>query len=811
MGWLLQDVRYGSRLFARTPSFALVAAAALALGIGTTTAIFSVVDAVLLQPLPFRDDGRLVVIYEKQPSANRFRLFAAPANLREWRAQSRAFVAMEAIQEGLHANISGGTGEPEELRVERVTAGLFPMLGVQPAVGRTFRPEEDIPGHNNYAVLSYALWQRRFGGDRSISGKPIRFREQSYTVLGVMPPRFAVLDSGVDIWVPLALNPNATGRSLAVIARLRSGATLDQARSELDIIGARLESQNRALDAGFRPSVFPLRDELVSFHDEKMGTTKKGLLTLLGAVGFLLLMTCVNIANLLLARGAARKKEIAIRLAAGATRGRIVGQLLTESLLLAIAGGAAGVALAYAALALTRWLGPVSIPRLSEVGVNGRLLLFAVAVSLGTGVAFGIVPALQAAGGNVNAGLLEGGGRGGTLGRAGRILRSLLAIVQVTLAVVLLIGAGLLIRSFTELHSVDGGIRSSGLLSFRLPLAGRANAAPERRIEFVQQVTDRIAALPGVSSAGAVSILPLTGFGSGSTFFVAGRPEGAPEQHPVALVRSVTPSYFSTMGIRLSSGRSIALSDTRESQPVAVVDETMVRRFLRDCNPVGTHLKLDQLGKGVVVEVVGVVGNVAQEKLGAEGWPTVYLPYSQWPTDTMVVVARTSGPPKALAGAAVREIHQMQPEQPVADIRTMREIVNQAIADSRFNAVVFGIFAGIAFVLAAIGIYGVISFGVTERTHELGIRMALGAQRADMLKLILKDGALLAAIGIALGLLAAWALTRFMAAMLFGVKPTDFYTFAAIALLLGFVALAASYVPSRRAMNLDPVNALRHE
>jgi putative ABC transport system permease protein len=818
MASLGQDVRYGARLLAKAPSFAALSVAALALGIGATTAIFSVVDAVLLKPLPLRDAGRLLAIYEKNPATNRFRLFVAPFNYQAWRAQSRTLEGLAALEEGLHANLSGGPNgaiEPEELRAERVSAGLFPLLGVQPVVGRAFRSEEDRPGSLNYAVLSYPLWRRRFAADTAIAGKSIRFREQNYIVLGVMPAGFAVLDPQVDIWVPLGLNPNdaraAAGRALAVIGRLKPNVTIEETRSELDAIGARLESENRVLNAGFRPSVFPFRDELVSFQDDKIGSTRRALLILLGAVGFLLLMTCVNVANLLLARGAARQREIAIRMAVGATRSRVVTQLLSESLLLALAGGVAGVALAFGAIALTRWLGPASIPRLTEVRVDARLLLFVLGLSMMTGVVFGLAPALQATGGNVNASLIESGGRGGTLGRAGRFLRRYLAVAEVALAVVLLIGAGLLIRSFMRLRAANPGFQSAGLLTFRLPLAGPANASPVRRIQFVQQVTEQIAGLPGVRAVGAVNALPLTGFASGSNFVVEGRPAESAEQHPMGLLRAVTPSYFRAMGIRLTAGREFAASDTHEAPAAIIVNETLARRFWRDGSPVGSRLTLEQVGSGLSAGIVGVVGNVNPERLEGEDWPTIYIPYAQWPPSTMVVVARTDGPPQRLAATAAKEIHRIAPEQPIADVRTMDEVLDRAVSDSRFHAVVLGVFAGIAFALAAMGIYGVISYGVAERTHELGIRMALGAQRDDMLKLVLGEGARMATIGITAGLLAAWALTRLMSTMLYGVEATDFYTFAAIAVLLGGVALVASYIPSRRAMALDPLNALRHE
>lgn len=810
-----QDVRHGARLLWKFRASSAIALAALALGIGATTAIFSVVDAVLLKPLPFHEPGRLLVIYEKNPAANRFRLFVAPANFWEWQRQIRTLAAMAPLQQGLRANLGAGPngrGQPEELRVERVSAGLFPLLGVQPLVGRAFREDEDRPGHTSFALLSYQLWRRRFAGDRAVAGASIRLREQSYTVLGVMPPRFAVLDPDVDLWVPLGLNPNdaraASGRGLTVIARLRPGAAIAQAVGELEEIGARAETAHPALDKGYRPSVFPFRDELVSFHDERMGSTERALLVLLAAVGVLLLMACVNVANLLLTRGAARRKEIAIRTALGAARRRVVAQLLAESLVLSLAGGVAGILLAFGAIAILRWLGPADLPRLADVRVDARLLLFALGTSLATGLAFGAAPALQATGVNLNASLLEGG-RGGTTGKFGRILRSALVVVEVALAVVLLIGAGLLARSFARLRAASPGFEAGHMLTFRLPLAGR-NASPDRRAAFLEQVTDRIAALPGVRGAGAVNVLPLTGLGTGSMFSVEGRPV-ALEHRPMGLLRSVTPAYFRTAGIPLVAGRDFSAADTRDSSPVLIVNQTLVRRFFPDGSVLGARLKLDELANGWTGAIVGVVGNVTPARLEGEDWPTVYVPYAQWSVAAMVVVARTAAAPLSLASAVAREIHGIEPEQPVAEEKPMEEVLDRAVAGSRFDAVVVGIFAAIAFALAALGIYGVISYGVTERTHELGIRAALGAQRSDVLKLVLGQGARLAACGIAAGLAAAWALTRLMTTMLYGVPATDFYTYAAIAILLAGVALLASYIPSRRAMALDPVMALRHE
>jgi putative ABC transport system permease protein len=577
---------------------------------------------------------------------------------------------------------------------------------------------------------------------------------------------------------------------------------IGRAQAEMDVIGSRLEQANPALDRGWRPSLFPLREELV-------GNVQQALLVLLAAVGFLLSMACVNVANLLLARGAARRKEIAIRTALGAGRGRIVAQLLSESMLLALAGGALGLALAGAVVALVARLGPASIPRLAEARIDARLFLFALGVSAATGVLFGIAPAMQGSGANLNVALREGG-RGGTTSRSGRKVRNALVAVELALAVVVLIGAGLLIRSFVRLRSADPGFQPAGLLTLRLPLAGGRNASPDRRVAFFQQVTDRVATLPGVRAVGAVNGLPLTGLGVGSNFAVDGRPAPAPEQRPMGLLRSVTCAYFRTMGIPLVAGRVFADSDTGQAPPAIIVNQTLARRFWPQGNPLGGRLVVDQ-NNGRVAEIVGVVADVKPERIEDQDWPTIYNPYAQVPVTTMTMVVRVARPPLSLASAVEREVHQLDPDQPVADIRSMEEVVDRAIAGARFNTALLGIFAELAFLLAAVGIYGVVSCDVSERTHEIGIRVALGAQPGDVLKLVLGQGARLAGYGIAAGLVLAFALTRLMASMLYAVKATDAYTFAAIPLLLGGVALAASYLPSRRALALDPVIALRDE
>ena len=806
MHFFWQDLRYGARRLAKDPAFTAVALLALTLGMGSTATIFSVVDTVLLKPLPFRDAERLLVIWEKNPSQNRYRMFVAPANFLAWQKQSRAVEQMAALQEG-RLNLTGGPNghiDPEELKVERVTAGLFPLLGVEPKVGRTFRPEEDQPGRTNFVLLSHALWQRRFAGDPGIAGKTIRLRDQPYTVVGVLPPAFAVMEPGVEVFVPLGLNPSdtrtANARVLTVIARRRG--PLEQVRAELDAVGAQMEQSLPALDKGWRPSVFELGDELVS-------GVRQALWVLMAAVGCLLLMACVNVANLLLARGATRRKEIALRCALGAGRGRIVAQLLSESVLLALGGGALGLLLAAGAIYVLAHGGPAGVPRLAQAALDLRVFGFALGVSLVTGILFGLAPAMQGSGRSLSMALNEGG-RGGTAARGGRRIRNALAITEVALAVVVLIGAGLLIRSFIRLRGVDPGFRPAGVLTVRVPLAGGRNAAGERRIAFFKQVTDRIATLPGVRAVGAVNVLPLTGLGVGATFAVEGRPAPSAEQRPIGLMRSVSPAYFGAMGIPLLAGRALADSDTALSPPVIVVNQTLARRFWPGGGAIGGRLAIDQLG-GRVAEIVGVVGDVKPDRMDGGEWPTLYHSYPQAPAAAMTLVVRTAGAPLGLASAVAREVHRLDPEQPVADVRPMEEVVNLAVAGARFNTALLASFAGVAFLLAAVGIYGVISYDVSQRTNEIGIRMALGAQPADVRRLILGQGARLAVYGIVAGLLGAGVLTRWMGTMLFGVGPTDVWTYAAVSILLALVALGASYGPSRRAMVPDPVIALRHE
>jgi putative ABC transport system permease protein len=747
------------------------------------------------------------MMWEESPALGTGRMYVAPGNLPDWQ-KSRSFQGMAAVTD-LRLNLTGGPNghiEPEELRAERVSAGLFPLLGVQPAIGRAFRPDEDRPGNTGFVLLSHSLWERRFGGDKRIVGKNIRLREQFCQVLGVLPAGFSVLDPLTDVWLPLGLDPSdphyATARMLTVVARLKPGVGLEQARAEMAGIGAGLERSNPALDSGWRPAVYPFRDGLVS-------QSEKPLDVVMAAVGLLVLMACANVANLLLARGAARQKEFALRMALGASRWRIAGQLLTESALLSLAGGAAGLVFARILLAWLSRLGANSIPRIADARFDLRLFLFAAGLSLLSGLIFGMAPAIQGSRGGLRAALAVES-RGGTVARSGRMLRNLLVVAEVALAVVVLIAAGLLVRSFARLTAVNPGFQPDSALAFGLPLGGGRNTAAERRTPFLEQVAQRLTALPGARSMGAINVLPLTGFGPGSSFALEGHPQPPPSQRPIALLRTVTTGYFQTMGIPLVAGREFTDSDTAHAPLAAIVDQFLARRFSPDASPVGVRITVDRPAPRTLT-IVGVVGDVKPVSVNGEAWPTIYSPYAQQPLAAMEVVLRTARPPLTLALGVAREIHQLDPDQPVTEIKALDAVVGDSLGEARFHTFLLAGFAQAAFLLCALGIYGVIGYDTSQRTREIGIRMALGAQPGDVARLIVRQGALLAGCGIGLGLAAAFALTRFMAGMLYGVEPSDFPTFAGMSAALGAVALLASYLPARRAMALDPTVALRHD
>ncbi|MFL6208617.1 MAG: ADOP family duplicated permease [Pyrinomonadaceae bacterium] len=806
-GDIWQDLRYGLRMLVKTPGFTAVAVIALALGIGANSAIFSVVNTVLLRPLPYKDPERLMMVFEDNSRHGYPRDTPAPANYIDWRDQNQVFTGMAAIAEQDFSLT--GAGEPERLDGRLVSASLFPLLGVEPRLGRAFLPEEDSPGGSRAVILSYGLWQRRFGADKSIIGKSLTLNGNSHTVVGVMPPDFQFPAREVQLWVPIAFTSQEAARRgshyLDVVARLKSGVTVQQAQTEMTTIAARLQQQYPEQNTGVGAVVVPLHEQLV-------GDIKPALLVLLGAVAFVLLVACANVANLLLARAAARQKEIAVRVALGASRLRLLRQFLTESLLLAGLGGLVGLLLSLWGVHLLKAFIPENISQAKAITVDARVLIFTLAVSLLTGLIFGLAPATQASNFNLNETLKEGG-RDSATGSRGHRIRALLVVAEVAVALVLLIGAGLLINSFLRLHNVDPGFRADHLLTMQIALPKQKYPDQTHRSVFYDELLRRVEALPGVQSAGVTTNLPLYPQGNSIGITIEGRPAPAPGQELIVATRVVSPHYFQTMGIQLLRGRGFSEQDKADAPGAVVISETMARRFWPGEDPTGKRICP---GRPESPEdwmtIVGVVRDVRQFGLAAELKPQMYLSYAQAgffaPRD---LVVKTSVDPLGLAATVRANVWAVDKEQPVSDIRTMEEILSESVARQRFSTLLLGAFAALALVLAAVGLYGVMSYSVAQRTHEIGVRMALGAQTRDVLKLVVGQGLKLVLVGVLIGLAAAFVLTRVMASLLFGVSATDPVTFITISLVLLSVAVLASYIPARRATKVDPLIALRYE
>ena len=809
----LQDVRYAVRMLAKRPGFTAVAALTLALGVGANTAIFSVVEAVLLRALPYRHADRSVVVWENNRSESGTPNVVSPANFLDWRDQAKSFDEMAAFYDA-RANLTG-VGEPEEVPLQVATPNLFTLLGVEAAVGRTFTPEDATAEPAEIAVISHGLWQRRFGRSPGVIGRIITLNGNNYTVIGVMSPDFKwfIKESSrngkpAELWVPRALSEqqrdrNASGRYMQAVGRLAPGVSRQQAQAEMDTIAARLEDQYASFNKGWGASLVPLRDQLA-------GEIKPALLVLLGAVGFVLLIACVNVANLLLARAAGRHKEIAIRSAIGAGRRRIVRQLLTESLLLALLGGALG-------LPLSRWcvealvaLSPTNLIGAGQVGVNLPVLAFTLAVSLLTGVVFGLVPALEAS--RVNLGeTLKETSRGNAGSSRGRRLRHALVVAEVGLALVLLVGAGLMVKSFLRLQAVNPGFDAANLLTMRVLLPATKYPDDARVVAFYRQAAANFRTLPGVRSASAVSALPFADPGAATDFTIEGRPAPAPGDALYTDVRVVDEEYFRTMNIPVVAGRTFLAQEAVEDRKVAVVNEEMVRRYFPGENPVGKRIFVEMWREPHPTEIIGVIGDARYNKLEGELRPMVYFTPPQLIYRSMTLILRTGGDPESLAAAARGAILAIDKDQPVADVRTMESWLAESVARARFGTLLLGAFACLALTLAAAGIYGVMSYSVAQRRNEIGIRMALGSQASDVLRLVLGKGLALVLAGVVLGLLGALALTRVMSSLLYGVSATDPLTFAAIALLLTSVSMIACYLPARRATRVDPLTALRYE
>jgi predicted permease len=796
---MFQDLRYGLRMLLKHKGFTAVAVLTLALGIGANTAIFSVINAVLLRPLPYEEPGQLVRLWADRSGQRTEQNHFAPAEITDFRDHLTVFEDVGLFDIGGSANLTGGE-KPERVNSAEASPALFTVLRVKPILGRTFLPEETEAKQSKVAIISEGLWKRRFGADVNLVGQPIQLDGESFTVVGVMPGDFKVPEN-VDLWLPFSFTASdwKSDRShyyVEAVGRLKTGITLAQGKAELEMIIQQLQTSFHSSRKNWGVTLIPL-------HEQVVGKISSTLWILFGAVGFVLLIACVNVANLLLTRAAARQKEITIRIALGAGRLRVVRQLLTESLLLAILGGGAGMLLAVGIVKLFSVSLLNSLPRAEEVKIDGWVLLFTLGLSLVTGAIFGLVPALQASNANLSETLKLGGWR--SSGNARGRLRSFLVISEVALSLILLIGAGLLVKSFLRLQSVPPGFDPHHVLTMQLTLPKVQYPDTLRQNEFVRQSLQRIETLPGVKAAAATINLPLIG-----TWGMGYRIEGQPNpSQQIADNANISPNYFRTMAIPVLQGRDFSEQDTNSSSQVIIISEAFARKHFLNENPLGQQI----LAGGVKRQIIGVVGDVRPRGLELEIKPQIYLPYAQKPTPSpfLTFTIRTEQEPLALAGAVEKEIRNLDKDLPLANIRTMEQIVSESLAQRRLTMLLLGIFAVTAVVLAAIGIYGVLSYSVTRQTHELGIRMALGAQQHDVLAMIMRQGMKQALLGVVLGLFGAVWLTNILKSLLFDVRTTDPFTFVLVALLLVIVALLACYIPARRATRVNPLQALRHE
>ncbi|HWO00191.1 MAG TPA: ABC transporter permease [Blastocatellia bacterium] len=813
METLLQDLRYGVRMLIKQPGFSIVAVIALALGIGANTAIFSVVNAILLRPLNYKDSERLVQIYHNYPKLD-LKASVSASGYSYYRDHCDSFEAVGAAT-GWPVNLTD-SGDPERLQGMTISHTFFSTLGVEAAQGRLFSAEEDQPGRNRVVVLSDALWKRRFAGDPNLIGNTIKLNGENYTVIGTLPRDFQFgreLGQVQDLYSPIAftqqqLDPQRwRNEFLFVIARLKPGVTMERAQAEMDTVAANVRQQYFEGGDANDPTSWGLL--LASLRENVVGEIRPALLVLLAAVAFVLLIACANVANLLLARAALRQKEIAIRTALGAGRWRVTRQLLTESVLLALVGGGVGLALAYWGMSALLSINQDKIPRSNEIGIDARVLVFTVGVSLLTGIIFGLFPALQASMSDLHSVLKEGG----RSGSARRSVRGLFVVAEVALALVLLVGAGLLLKSFQRLQEVDPGFRADHLLTMQLSLPATKYKEPQQVDAFFQQSLEKVKALPGVESAGVSTSVPMSGSGSSGSFSIEGRTPAPGEMSPWGNRWFAGASYFQTMNIPLVRGRYFDDRDVRDAPQVAIIDETMQRKFWPDEDAIGKRISFqrDPEGNPIWREVVGVVGHVKQRGLEGESPVQYYVPHRQLPTNGLFLVVRTTGEPASVASAVRGAIQEVDRELPIFRVSTMERMVADSMAQRRFAMTLLGVFAIVALILASVGLYGVMSYSVTHRTNEIGIRMALGAQVTDVLAMVVGQGMKLSLAGVGIGLAGAFALTRVMRTLLFSVSATDPLTYVVVALLLAGVSLAACYVPARRATKVDPMEALRYE
>jgi putative ABC transport system permease protein len=802
METLIKDFRFAARSLAKRPGFTLIVVLTLALGIGANTAMFSVINAVLLRPLPYRDAERVVTLWQNNSKAGIPRNDVSPANFVDWSEQSNSFEAMAGIEPFSFSMI--GYGEPERFSAWLVTSGFFQVAGTEPELGRTFSAEDYQPGNNRVVVLSHGVWQRRFGGDASVVGRKLTLNGQPAVVVGVMPQEFQ-LPPDREIWAPLVIGERQRQLRGAtfwnVVARLKPGTTVAQAQEEMNGIAARLAAQYPDTNGGMGATVVPIFEQLT-------GQISSALWALAGAVGFVLLIACVNVANLLLVRGAERQREFAIRRALGAERLRLLRQTLTESLLLVFIGGGTGVLVASWLVKLIPALGAAKIPRVEHVEMDLRVVLFACVVSGLTAVVFGLVPAIQCWRNDIQSSLRESGRNSGATPARHR-LRKALVISEVAIAVVLLAGAGLLFRSFVRLIQVDPGFSKENVLALQIFLA-RSYQEPAKIVGFFEQSLEKIKGLPGIEAAAVVTSPPFINLDSDATFIVVGRPAPPPGSEPSAFYIPVSSEYLNALGIPLKRGRFFTEFDGPGSPPVVVINETMARRHFQNEDAIGRRLTVN-FGEPETREVVGVIGDVLHSGLHQEPSAQMFVPHQQSASSHMTFVMKTTNDPAAQVASVKRAIREVNPNQTFAKTATMEELVSDSLKQRRFNLFLLGIFAAMALLLATIGIYGSISYSTRQRTNEIGVRIALGAQSLDVLRLIVGQGVALALIGVAIGLGAAFLLTRAIKSLLFGVSPTDPLTFVAISLLLLVTALVASLIPARRATKVDPLIALRTE
>jgi putative ABC transport system permease protein len=806
---MIADFRYAVRMLLKAPAFTIIAVLTLALGIGANSAIFSVVDTVLLRPLPFKDADQLVMVWESSTREPDARSTVSFPNFYDLRDQSQSFTAMAAYTGA--AAVLSGAGEAQEVQGVAVAGDLFATLGTVPMLGRGFTPEETKLGAPLVVVLTHGLWQRAFASDKNIVGREITISGRTHTVIGVMPagwkfPLDVEQSEYISALEPLvASQVTQRGSSfLRIVGRMKPGVTIKAAESELRAISERLQQQYPDTNTNRSVALVPLLEDIV-------GDVRPALLMLLGAVALVLLIACANVANLLLARAAARSREIGIRTALGASRAAIVRQLLAESLLLALLGGAAGLLLAWWGVDLLRAFGPRDVPRLSEIHINVAVCVFTSALAIVSTLVFGLVPALQVSRPNVTDALQQGA-KGSTGGAQAQRVRAALVVSQVALSLLLLAGAGLLIKSFLNLRATNLGFEATRLLVLDQVVPRTKYSEPDAQGRFYEQLLPKLAALPGVESVSGANPFPLSGNDSARSFRMARDPERGPGTHPDASHVVVFPRYFSTMKIPLRAGRDFDQRDIEGAQRVAIVNEAFVRRHVRDVEPIGQQILLDSPGGSDPLVIVGVVANAKQTSVSLETTPEMYQPFHQAPSRRVWLAFRTARVnPAGLQQAVRRAVHEMDSDVYVGNLEPMQVLVGQQLAQPRFNMVLLGVFAAVAMVLAAIGIYGVIAYSVAQRTREIGIRMALGAQRRDMLGMILRQSLTLVAIGLTIGVIASFAGTRLLKSLLYGVGAADLATYVLVVLALGGAAFLASYIPARRAMKVDPMVALRYE